>query len=69
VHNERRTTIVLVAHHVEFVLGLATRMTVLEAGRVLAEGEPGDVLGRPEVVDAFLGSVHEEEEVIDHARS
>ena len=49
-------TLLVVEHDISFVATLADRLVALDRGAVLAEGEPADVLGRPEVVEAFLGT-------------
>ncbi len=40
------------------VMELTDRIVVLNYGRVIAEGAPADVMGRPEVVTAYLGKPH-----------
>jgi branched-chain amino acid transport system permease protein len=49
-------TIVLVEHLLRVVNQLATRVVVLDQGRVLADGEPRAVMSDPAVVRAYLGS-------------
>lgn len=49
------TTVLLVEHDVEAVFRLATRVTVLVNGRVIASGEPAVVRRHPAVVAAYLG--------------
>ncbi|MBI4260605.1 MAG: branched-chain amino acid ABC transporter ATP-binding protein/permease [Actinobacteria bacterium] len=49
--------VVLVDHDLDLVRGLADRIVVLDAGRPLAEGEPGRVLGLPAVREAYLGTM------------
>ncbi|MDE3076205.1 MAG: ATP-binding cassette domain-containing protein, partial [Chloroflexota bacterium] len=48
-------TILLVEHDMEFVMGLAQRILVLDYGRKLAEGPPDEVRANPQVVAAYLG--------------
>ncbi|MFS8543119.1 MAG: ABC transporter ATP-binding protein [Limnochordales bacterium] len=50
------TTIVMVEHIMRAVTSLADRVVVLDQGKYLAEGPPAEVLRRPEVVKAYLGS-------------
>lgn len=47
---------VIVEHDMDLVRRLCPHILVLEAGRLLAEGAPDDVLSRPEVMDAYLGA-------------
>jgi branched-chain amino acid transport system permease protein len=47
--------IVLVEHLLRVVNQLATRIVVLDHGRVLAEGEPTTVMADPAVISAYLG--------------
>jgi branched-chain amino acid transport system ATP-binding protein len=49
-------TILLVEHDVDFVLGLAQRVIVLDYGRKLAEGPPEDIRTNQLVISAYLGA-------------
>jgi len=50
-------TVLLVEHDMEFVMGLADRIVVMDFGSKLVEGTPAAVRGDPRVQEAYLGSV------------
>ncbi|MFE7774998.1 ABC transporter ATP-binding protein [Streptomyces sp. NPDC057445] len=52
-------TVVLVEHNMQVVASLAERVTVLQRGRILAEGSYDDVRSDERVVEAYLGAGHE----------
>jgi len=53
--DDDRLTILLVEHNMELVMGVSDRVAVLQQGRLLAEGTPGEVGRNPAVVAAYLG--------------
>ena len=53
--NAQGVSVLLVEQNVEVALSLSDRAYVLEEGRIVAEGEPGDLLARPEIQRAYLG--------------
>lgn len=54
-NRERGVTLVLVEHNMDFVMSICTRIVVLAAGRILAEGTPQEILRNPTVIEAYLG--------------
>jgi branched-chain amino acid transport system ATP-binding protein len=48
--------VLIVEHDMELVKRLCPHILVLEAGRLLAEGPPDEVLSRRDVIDAYLGA-------------
>jgi branched-chain amino acid transport system ATP-binding protein len=53
--NAQGVSVLLVEQNVEVALSLSDRAYVLEEGRIVAEGEPDDLLARPEIQRAYLG--------------
>lgn len=54
-HDRLGLTVLFVEHNMRVVLGLAQRITVLDRGRVLAEGTPSEIAANQAVRDAYLG--------------
>ena len=55
VNAEQGVAFLLVEHNVQFVADLCERVVVLEAGAVLAEGTPREIMDNPAVVEAYFG--------------
>jgi branched-chain amino acid transport system ATP-binding protein len=49
-------TVMLIEHNIHVVMALATRVTVMAQGRILAEGTPEDIRTDRAVQDAYLGT-------------
>ncbi|RWM16980.1 MAG: ABC transporter ATP-binding protein [Mesorhizobium sp.] len=49
-------TVLLIEHNMPVVMQLADRITVFNAGRILAEGTPEHIRANAEVQDAYLGT-------------
>src|SRR5438874_878981 len=53
--NERGTTIVLIEHNMEAVMGLSSRMYALALGGIIAEGTPETLRNDPAVLESYFG--------------
>jgi branched-chain amino acid transport system ATP-binding protein len=49
-------TVLLIEHNLPVVLELASRITVMDRGAILAEGAPADIERHPAVQRAYLGA-------------
>ena len=50
------TGVLLVEHHADLIFDICDHVTVLNLGRELAAGTPGDIRAHKEVVSAYLGA-------------
>jgi branched-chain amino acid transport system ATP-binding protein len=56
VRNQRgRMSVMLVEHHMDFVMSVCDRVAVLDFGRVICTGAPEAVRADPRVLEAYLG--------------
>jgi branched-chain amino acid transport system ATP-binding protein len=52
---KRGIAIVWIEHIVHVLLRVASRLICLDAGRIIADGEPGEVMSNKAVMEAYLG--------------
>ena len=56
IRDARGVTVLLVEHHMSLVMQVSDKVVVLDFGRKIAEGSPGQVQKNTDVIKAYLGS-------------
>jgi branched-chain amino acid transport system permease protein len=57
----RSRTVLIVEHDLDAIFGLADHITVLQEGRLLADGPADEIRRNRAVQDAYLGGLHQHE--------
>lgn len=52
---DQNKTVVLIEHNMALIRELSDHVIVMDAGKLLAEGKPDEVLSRKDVIEAYLG--------------
>jgi branched-chain amino acid transport system ATP-binding protein len=54
--DEQEMTLLLVEHHMQFVMGISDYVVALDFGRNLVSGTPAELRDSPELIEAYLGT-------------
>lgn len=56
IRDELGLSVLIVEHNMHLMMNLADRIVVMNAGRKLAEGTPGEIRANPDVIASYLGT-------------
>lgn len=66
IKDELSATVIIIEHDMPLIMSISDRIYCLEAGRIIAEGEPEEVRSNPQVVASYLGT---DERAIERSKS
>jgi ABC-type branched-subunit amino acid transport system ATPase component len=54
--DEMGAALIIIEHDIPFVSSVSDRLVALDQGRVIADGNPEEVLAHPVVIESYLGT-------------
>lgn len=55
IRDKKDVTVVIIDHHMDVIMAICDRISVLNFGTLLAEGRPEEIQNNPDVISAYLG--------------